>query len=567
VSQPRWPVDPFEVSIRPRTPSQASDHPSLRDGLKGEAGVPAPGDPAGPGRDRSDLGTLARGGILGLVAGIGSSVFGFLLVVVVSRGLKPASRAGVLFEAIALFLILSNAAELGADTGLVRFVARNRALGRSDRIRRTVAVAIWPSLAVGVAFGAAVLAFAPELARLFIRHGSRADGTTYIRLFAPAIPLATATIVALSGTRGFGTMLPYTAVQGLGIPALRPVAMLAVLALGLGPVWIAMAYTVPVAIGFLAAFGTLAIMVTREDRKAGVRHRRGHRVEGLGREFWGFSAPRGLAALFQVAVFQLDILLVGALRGAREAGIYAAASRFIGVGTVALQGLSLAIAPQISAFLAQHERQRARRIYQAGTWWLIVVSWPVYAGMIVFAPVLMRVFGREFVAGTTPLMILSAAMLVLIATGNNKIVLLMGGGSGWNLLVTGSSLTINVLLNLVLIPRFGMNGAAVAYATSIIYDNLLTAFLVWRLLGLHPFARGWWVSVAGAGLVYGAVGLALRATRGPTIPALLAFAAVSTVLYVPFLWRARRVLHLSILRDALQGRGRPGVAPAKVGTP
>jgi O-antigen/teichoic acid export membrane protein len=470
----------------------------------------------------------------------------------------------VLFEAMALFLILSNAAELGADTGLVRFVARNRALGRPDRLRRTVAVAVYPALAVGVVFGVAVLAFAPELAKVFIRHGSRADGATYIRLFAPAIPLASVMIVALSGTRGFGSMLPYTAVQGIGMPALRPVAMLGVLALGLGPVWIALAYTVPVAIGFLAAFATLLFLVGREERRAGVRSRRRHTGERLGREFWSFSAPRGLAALFQVFVFQLGILLVGGLRSSREAGIYAAASRFVGVGTVALQGLSLAIAPQISAFLARNERQRARRIYQSGTWWLIVVSWPVYVAMIVFAPVLMRVFGREFVAGQTALVILSLSMLVLIGTGNNKIVLLMGGGSGWNLLVTGSSVTINIVLNLLLIPRYGMNGAAIAYATSITYDNLFTALLVWRLIGLHPFGRGWWVSVAGATLVYGAVGLAVRKAVGVTIPAFLLFALVSTVLYLPFLWRARRPLQLSILRDAL--RGRRALPRTEVGT-
>src|SRR5439155_3408193 len=269
---------------------------------------------------------------------------------------------------------------------------------------------------------------------------SRSDGATYIRLFAPAIPLASATIVALSGSRGFGSMAPYTLVQGLGMPGLRPALMVAVLALALGPVWVGLAYTIPVAIGFVAAAGILLYLLTREERRMGTASPGAAPAQRLGREFWRFSAPRGMAALFQVAVFQLDILLVGALRAAREAGIYAAASRYIGVGTVALQGLSLAIAPQISAYLAQNQRQRARRIYQAGTWWLIVVSCPVYVTMIVFAPVLMRVFGREFVAGQTALVILSASMLVLIATGNNKIVLLMGGGSAWNLLVTGSSL-------------------------------------------------------------------------------------------------------------------------------
>ena len=552
MSQRRWPIDPFEVSARPGTHSTV--HPR-----------PAPGAEPGahtPSEARSDLGILAKGSLLGLVAGMGSSLFAFVLVVVVSRGLHPARRAGVFFEAMALFLILSNVAELGADTGLVRMVARYRALGRSEDLRRTIALALWPVMLVGILFSWAMFAFAPDLARVFIRAGSRHDGVTYIRAFASFVPLATATIVALSGTRGFGTMGPYTAIQGIGIPVVRPLAMLGVLGAGLGTFWVALAFAGPVAIGFVIAFAALIVMLSADERLTDARSRVPRQWLDLGKEFWSFSAPRGLAALFQVGVFQLDILLVGGLRTAKEAGIYAAASRYPGVGTVALQALGLAIAPQISAFLARREQERARLIFQSGTWWLVVAAWPAYMAMIVFAPLLMRVFGHEFVQGKTALVILSVAMLAVVGTGNNKVVLLMGGGSAWNMLVTGTSFTVNIVMNLLLIPRFGMNGAAVAFGTSIVYDNFLTAFLVWRLLHLHPFGRGFWLAIAGGTICYGGVGLVVRQRMGMTIPAFLVFAAVATLLYAAFLWRARRTLKLTVLGDAL--RRRPPPAPAEV---
>ena len=554
MSGPRWPVDPFEISVRPGTYVSSGPGLDLTD---------AP-DAKGSSHARSDLGILARGSALGLVAGAGSSLFAFALVVVVSRGLHPARRAGVLFEAMALFLILSNVAELGADTGLVRMVARYRALGRPEDVRRTIALALWPVLIVSVLFSGVVFALAPQLARIFIRAGSRSDGTSYIRMFAPFVPLATATIVALSGTRGFGTMAPYTAIQGLGVPVLRPLAMLSVLAAGMGTVWIALAYTMPVAIGFVIAVVALFVLLSRDERRTNAGSRSPRPWRDLGREFWAFSAPRGLAAMFQVAVFQLDILLVGALRTAKEAGIYAAASRYPGVGTVALQGLALAIAPQISAFLARGERDRARRVFQSGTWWLVIVAWPALMAMIVFAPLLMRVFGHEFVECKTALVILSLAMLAVVGTGNNKIVLLMGGGSTWNMLVTGSSFTVNIVMNLLLIPRFGMNGAAVAFATSIVYDNAFTAFLVWRLLHLHPFGRGYWLAIAGGTICWGGVGLLVRHWMGMSVIAFLVFGGLATVLYAAFLWRARRMLNLTVLRDVL--RRRPEPVPIEVGS-
>jgi O-antigen/teichoic acid export membrane protein len=545
LSSIRWPVDPFLVSVRPTRliGTELARQKALEVERQG----------------RTDLGVLARGTLLGLVAGVGSSVFGFVLVVVISRGLHPVRRAGVLFEAMALFLILSNTAELGADTGLVRMLARYRALGRTEDLRRSIGLALWPVMVIGALIGSVVFGFAPQLARLTIRAGSRSDGVVYIRLFALAVPLATSTIVALSGSRAFGTMLPYTSIQGLGIPALRPVALLAVIAGGLGTLWIGLAYVLPLAIGFVAALVYLFILLAREERRTEARSRPPRAWGDLAKEFWLFSSARGLAVVFQVAVFQLDILLVGGLRSAREAGIYAAVSRYVGVGTVALQGLALAIAPQISAFLARKMADRARRIFQAGTTWLVLASWPLYMAMIIFAPLLMRVFGHGFVPGAEALAILAAAGLVLVGTGNNKVVLLMGGGSAWNLMVTSSSLIINVGLNLVLIPRFGMNGAALAYAASILYDNSLTAVLVWRLFRLHPFARGYWVAIAGATLCYGLVGLIVRQSLGMTVPDFLLFGVVATALYGAFLWLARQPLHLSVIRDVF---GRDGVAAA-----
>src|SRR5918912_11243 len=101
-----------------------------------------------------DVATVARGSVLNLVG---------------SRGLG-ARGAGLFLEAVALFTILSNAGELGADTGVVRMIPRLRALGRGQDVRRTLVVALVPVGVLGIAFAAAVYMLAPELARVFF-HG------------------------------------------------------------------------------------------------------------------------------------------------------------------------------------------------------------------------------------------------------------------------------------------------------------------------------------------------------------------------------------------------------------
>jgi O-antigen/teichoic acid export membrane protein len=538
-----WPVDPFATSTGPKEGPIATQVDRR----------PAGG---GSGSPRGDLNTLARGGMLSLVGSVASSVLGFALVVVITRGLHG-SGAGVLFEAIALFTILSNTVELGADTALVRTVARYRALGRRQDVKQAIGIALWPVLIFGGAVAVAMFVFAPQLADIFIKKAPPAEAVRYIRLFAPFLPLAGATTVALSGTRGFGSMVPYVAVQNIGVPLARPILVPLAIMSGLGAVAVALAWVLPVALGFVVAIGALLYLQRRSLR----RHRRQSQADGgrrgtrdLAAEFWRFAAPRGLAGILMIAVIWGNILLVGALRSAREAGVFAAASRLVGVGTFALQAVGLAIAPQISGLFAQKEKARAEAVFQTATWWLMVVSWPMYIVMAVFAPFLMRIFGKGYASGGTALMILSLALLALVGTGNNKIVMLMGGGSGWNLGITIVSLASNIGLNLWLIPRYGINGAAIAFAASILEDNIATTAVVYFKMRLQPFGRGYLVVVLGSLICYGALGVAVRLTFGMSLATLFGFGVVASVLYLGLMWRFRRILRFNVLREAIRGR-------------
>ena len=117
----------------------------------------------------------------------------------------------------------------------------------------------------------------------------------------------------------------------------------------------------------------------------------------------------------------------------------------------------------------------------------MAASLPIYITLALFPQYLLHVFGAQFSVGHTALAILSLAMLVNVSTGNVTAVLLMGGKSSWNLMNAFGALTINVILNLTLIPRFGMVGAAIAWGASIAAQNLAAVIQVRALLGLRPF--------------------------------------------------------------------------------
>lgn len=507
----------------------------------------------GAGVSRADISVFARGGTLVLLGNGFYGVMRLAFTIAVARALGV-RETGVLVSVIALISILSNTAELGADTGVSRFIPQARVEGRSHELRRIVDVALLPVILGGGILGLLTFIFAPQLSQAFVHGASRAHGVVYLRVFAVAVPLLAALRVALAATRGMGTMVPYVAILDVGLPVLRLVPAMVALVAGLGAVAFAFGWMIPAAISFVAAMLAMYALIRKAQATEPATAAPPRPFGRLAKDFWAFSTPRAIATLFQVTVFGLDVLLLGALATSAQAAVYGAAGRIAVMGTFALAAAGIPLAPQIAHLLARGSRDRAEAVFQAATWWIMVASWPFGLAVAVYAPLIMRVYGRGFPSGHTALSILSLAMLVQIGTGNNRIVLLMGGKSLWNLLFSGLALVTNVVLNVILIPRYGMNGAAIAWAITILVDNGGTTFAVWKLLDIQPFGRSYGLVMALTLGCYGVIGVVVRSIFGLSMPSGLLYLAIATAVYLPLLWRYRGALHLSVLRELLHAR-------------
>jgi O-antigen/teichoic acid export membrane protein len=507
---------------------------------------------------RAHLSTIARGGTLNVVGAVVSGLLSFVLVVIVTRGLGVES-AGAFFIAVALFSLLAKTLELGADTGLVRFISRYRALGELRDLNGTIAVAIVPVVLASVVVAVALFTSADALAPRIAKGSAPGQVGDLLRLLAPFLPLGAAYTVLLAGTRGFGTMKPTVAIDRFAKPALQPALAFAVLLAGLGTLAVLASWVTPIGIGTVLAVVWLARLTTREARRITPETPAPRGRRELASEFWRFTAPRGLAGFFQVAIVWVDTLLIGALRSTREAAIYAAATRYLLIGTFATMAIVLVMGPKISELLTRNDVESARSVYQVSTGWLVLLAWPINFTLLLFTPVMLAVFGKEFQAGSAALVILAATMFLATAVGPVDVVLLMAGKSSWNLLNTLAALILNVGLNLLLIPVMGITGAAVAWSVSIAANNLLPLAQTWRALHLHPFGHGFRYAVGVTCVAFGGAGLVSRLILGPTVTGFVVYAVISVAVYLVLLRRYRRELDIDVFLGAIApGRTRRG---------
>jgi O-antigen/teichoic acid export membrane protein len=504
--------------------------------------------------DSSELVSFARGFVLNLGGSAASAVLTFALTILVARGFAS-SGAGIFFQMTALFTILTMVVQFGAQDGIVWMLSRCRSTNRTGDVRPSLIIAAAPVTALSSVIAVALYFLADEVAAVLIHGASRTVAATDLRVLAVLLPIAAVSGVLLPATRAFGSMVPTNVVEGVGKPTIRFLIAAAVVAAGLGQVALGAVWLIPTVVGFgatiyfvrtaLASEPTVDMSPATEARLL-PRDRAGE----LGKEFWRFSSFRALAAICQVGIVWLDVLLLGALTSTRDAGIYSAAGRYMTIGALFLGAISQVFAPQISRLLATNDTVQAQEVFHTATGWLTAAAGPIAVSMFAFAPAMMNIFGHSFEAGVSVLRILAIAMAFNMVTGPVGVVLLMGGKSSWNMANAAFGLVLNVVLNVILIPRYGMTGAAVAWAATIVATNVGSVVLVWRFWRLQPFGSVF-RPVALVGLAcYAVVGIAANALGLTSLQVAAVSVCIASVPYLLFLWQLRSPLRLGTLRHA-----------------
>lgn len=502
------------------------------------------------------LGHVARGGVLGLAGSAVAAVGAFGLALVVTRGFD-ADTAGSFFAATTLFTLLATASGLGVDAGLARFLLRHEARDARHDVRRTLRLAIGPAVAVASSLALVGLLLAGPLAGLL---GLGADGDRLLRVIVVALPFAVAADLCLAATRALGRIRTTVGVDRI----LRTVVQLGtaglVVALGGSPLLLvvgwAAAYVLSAGVAVVLLRRFLATRPTSRDSVV-------EADPDLARSFWSFTWPRGVAGLAQASVQKADIVLVAILLSPAHAAVYTAATRFVAVGQMANQAIYQVLQPRFTAILIAEDRTTLRTVFGVSTTWGMVLIWPLYL-VVACSPVLyLSLFGDSYADATgavVVVVVMALTMLVSIASGPVDTLLLMAGRSGLSMTNALVAVALDVGLCLLLLPRIGIAGAAIAWAAAVVTRSGLAFWQVRRHVGVSPQLR----TQLGVALVpvtcFALPALLLTASGSTAALPWLAVTLLGVVAYAVALRALRTRLCLDDLAAAL--RRRPAAAPA-----
>ena len=440
--------------------------------------------------------------MVGSVLGNGLNYF-FMLFLARQLGME---EFGVYALGITLFNTLILLATTGFDSGTVKFTSERLALGDHPAARRMVAAAWSIAAGLGVLASIALAVAASPLASGI--YGKPALASLLL-LFAAAIPFAFTTVLLLSSLQAYQTMRYTVLVKYLWEPLGKwGIAGLALLA-GWGLAGVVGGFVVT----FMASAIFAAVALVRVARLStrDVVSAQKNDVRALA----CYCAPLLAANIFGVVAPRMDIMLLGYWASSQDVGLYLVAFQTAAVLALVLGAFDVAFAPIMGQAWARKDLVTIRESYAAVHRMAAMATVPLFVGVIVFQDEILSLFGREIGEGGMALMILALGYLLNAMTGSANTVLLMTGRSRTvllNTVVYGIALVVGTVL---LIPQWGILGAAVSASCALIGLNIIRVWQVWQSHRMLPWT--WTVlKPLAAGLAMGAVLLVMK----PLVPGL-----------------------------------------------
>jgi O-antigen/teichoic acid export membrane protein len=427
------------------------------------------------------LGNRVVTGAAGLLA-FRAAFFGlsFVLNVVLARMLG-ASGLGVYTYALAWMLLLMVPAMLGMDQLVVREIAASSARTEWGRVRgilrKATKVVSLASLAIVLIAGIVSEAAAQ-------RTNTQVHVTFLVAL--ALLPLITLTRVRQCAMQG----LHRVALGTLPEMVVQPAVLIAFLGI---TYWLGGGLlSAPRAMGLNLAACVIAFSIgTKLLLKSIPSESEGTPFEAQAWNWRRSALPLMFLASSGAIYAQADTLMLGSIKGANAVGIYGIADRGSELIMVLALVVSTALAPHVATLYATRDVDGIERVAIKFARATFLCSLPVALAFISFGFWYLSVFyGSAFTAGQRALTILSIGKILSVMMGLPGMILIMTGYERDAARAIGLSAIITILLNLVLIPRWGLEGTAIATASTTILWNILMAVLLYKRLGIHCTALG-----------------------------------------------------------------------------
>lgn len=405
-----------------------------------------------------------------------SAAIAFISQIILAR-LMGEFEYGIFAFVWVIVVLAGNLSCLGLHSSVIRFLPQHRAEGDLAAVRGlhyTARIFSMISASLLAAVGFLVL---------------RSFAGTFEAYWTAPLFLALFTLPMIA----LGDVLDGTArASGWTMTALSPTFLIRptlILLFMVGAVWLGAPDTAVTAMeaALAATYVTTLLQYIRLHRRLQSTYGRG----GLRLRpavWFGYSLPIFLVDGIGFLLTNADVVVVGFYMPPDQVAVYFAAAKTIVLVQFVAFAVKAAAAPRFSTILAGGDTASLAAFAGQTARWSFWPALVIGLSILLVGEHLLALFGPAFTVGYGLLPILFAGILAKAMVGPGEVLLSMAGRQNLCVLLYGAVLAVNITLNIILIPLYGLSGAAMATACAMIAEAILLHVALRRTLGIRMFA-------------------------------------------------------------------------------
>ena len=425
-----------------------------------------------------------------IVAGSGvilaGTFIGMLLDIITKKvltsHLSPADF-GTYSLALTVISITGAVATLGLNEGVPRYIAFFRGRHEEQKLHELIVSA----MLMGLIAGLLSILVSPSLFQSLAGNSFDAQGKilSVVKILVFAVPFTILLNLTVAIYRGFDR----TNVNMYFYNIIRPISLLGFAS---AAVFIGVSLKGVVFADLLSMVFTFVIMsiyfIKKPPIKQAAKQERKIQFSDTTRQLIRYSFPLLITATLLNLMSWIDTIMLGYFKSAEVVGIYNAVYPLVGFLSLVIASMGYVYVPVTSRLWGQNNTAPLGSIYAVMTKWCFLLTFPLFALIFVYPEYFItKLYGAQYVSGATSLRILALGFIANSYFGFNYHTLLASGDSDFLMKCSVASAGINAVINFMLIPEYGMIGAAIGTAVSYASIEVSMTLRAWRKQHMHPF--------------------------------------------------------------------------------
>ena len=415
--------------------------------------------------------SLVRGSAVSLILkiiGIGS---GYLLFWVLSKK-GGAAKVGEFSLGFNYLQLMGQLATIGLPVALLRFGAPLADKHRWSALRDLRKKTLILQISAGVFFGLVSFVFGDWISRVFFKQEM---SLLFKVLISVGIPFFGINLISADLIRTLGIIKVSEFFRSIFVPfvTVLVIALLWFLGSSLKELYV---YLVVIIIA--AVFGLFAGTVLLRGKAKRFPEEFKEKAVGISK-LLKTALPMTITSFALLFMGKINIFFLGYYYGAYEVGLFTIPLKLASTTSIILQAVNIIMGPKIAAQYWSGNMEEVQRTLQHGARLSFVGSLPFILIFLIFPKFCLSLFGPEFIQTFIVLIILVVGQIANAWCGSIAYFLNMTGDEKILSVFIVSALIISIILNTLLIPRYGIMGAAIATTLSLIFWNLVSTIYLY----------------------------------------------------------------------------------------